>query len=403
MKEVLLIAFSVGFILSITIIVNNHSWQKPKFWLGMLILAFSFILLDAWGSIIELSELIPIFGYTHYRCLMMIPLCLWMYINGLVNFNKVQIGIFEKILFGLLFFELCLLVLLFISTKEDVMHLNYFLTPSIIIENQCILSSMVVLWKANQVLNAFKERIRNNYTDGLEQSYNWLKEFFFVLASLLPIWAFVVNAYFFIDLAVNIWYQIIWIPLSILIFYIVIRASSTKEILHGFELEAEFKNNEPTSSLVNLADHPETHTDNNLVCELVPNSGKLQIIFDSDIPKKDKEQLTLLINLVNEQQFFRIKRLNIKECAELTGIVKKEISRLVNHYLQLSFSDFINLFRIEDFRYKVSKGEGERFSLVDIALESGFSSKSNVYYNFKKLTNSSPIQIVNQYKKANKA
>ena len=204
MKEVLLIAFSVGFILSITIIVNNHSWQKPKFWLGLLILAFSFILLDAWGSIIELSEIIPIFGYTHYRCLMMIPLCLWMYINGLVNFNKVQIGIFEKILFGLLFFELCLLLILFISTKEDLMHLNYFLTPSTIIENQCILSSMVVLWKANQRLNKFKERIRNNYTDGLEQSYNWLKEFFFVLAGLLVIWAFVVNAYFFIDLDRNV-------------------------------------------------------------------------------------------------------------------------------------------------------------------------------------------------------
>ncbi len=403
MKEVLLIAFSVGFILSITIIVNNHSWQKPKFWLGLLILAFSFILLDAWGSITELSELIPMFGYTHYRCLMMIPLCLWMYVNGLVNFNKVQIGIFEKILFGLLFFELCLLVLLFTSTKEDVMHLNYFLTPSIIIENQCILSSMVVLWKANQVLNTFKERIRNNYTDGLEQSYNWLKEFFFVLASLLLIWAFVVNAYFFIDLEMNVWYQIIWIPLSILIFYIVIRASSTKEILHGFELEAEFNNNEYTSSLVNLAAPPETHTDNSLVCELVPKAGKLQILFNLDIPKKDKALLTLLINLINEKQFFKIKRLNIKECAELTGIVKKEISRLVNQYLQLSFSDFINLFRIEDFRYKVSKGEAERFSLVDIALESGFSSKSNVYYNFKKLTNSSPIQIVNQYKKANKA
>ena len=402
MKEVLLIAFSVGFILSITIIVNNHNWQKPKFWLGLLILAFSFILLDAWGSIIGLSEIIPIFGYTHYRCLMMIPLCLWMYINGLVNFNKVQIGIFEKILFGLLFFELCLLLILFISTKEDLIHLNYFLTPSIIIENQCILSSMMVFWKANQVLNTFKERIRNNYTDGLEQSYNWLKEFFFVLASLLPIWAFVVNAYFFIDLELNTWYQIIWIPLSILIFYIVIRASSTKEILHGFELETEFNNKEYNTSSVNISDHSTPPTNNNLVCELVPNAGQLQIVFGLDIPKKDKEFLILLINLVNEKQLFKIKRLNIKECAELTGIVKKEISRLVNHYLQLSFSDFINLFRIEDFSYKVAKGEAERFSLVDIALESGFSSKSNVYYNFKKLTNSSPIQIVNQYKIATK-
>jgi len=222
-----------------------------------------------------------------------------------------------------------------------------------------------------------------------------------VLAGLLPIWAFVVNAYFFIDLEMNVWYQIIWIPLSILIFYIVIRASSTKEILHGFELETEFNNREYSS--VNISDHSVKSKNNNLTSELIPNAGKLQIVFGLDTPKKDKELLTLLIKLVNEKQFFKIKRLNIKECAELTGIGKKEISRLVNHYLQLSFSDFINLFRIEDFSYKVAKGEAERFSLVDIALESGFSSKSNVYYNFKKLTNSSPIQIVNQYKIANKA
>ena len=119
MKEVLLIAFSVGFILSIAIIVNNNHWQKPKFWLGMLILAFSFILMDAWGSIIDLSELIPIFGYTHNRCLMMIPISIWMYINGLVNFNKVQIGTFEKILFGFLFFELCLLTIVFMGCVKS--------------------------------------------------------------------------------------------------------------------------------------------------------------------------------------------------------------------------------------------------------------------------------------------
>jgi len=400
MKEVLLIAFSVGFILSITIIVNNNHWQKPKFWLGLLILAFSLILLDAWGSIIGLSELIPIFGYTHYRCLMMIPIGIWMYINGLVNFNKVQIGIFEKILFGFLFFELCLLTLLFLSEKA--VKTNYFLTPSTIIENQCILICMVVLWKANQSLNTLKERIRNNYTDGLEQSYNWLKEFFLVLSSLLPIWAFVVNAYFFIDLDVNVWYQIIWIPLSILIFYIVIRASSTKEILHDFELETGFNKEKYSSSLVKNPDHSGIHAENTLVCKLTPNSGKLQIVFNANIPEKDKELLTILINSVNEKQLFKIKRLNIKDCARHTGIVKKEISRLVNNYLHLSFSDFINLFRIEDFRYKISNGEAEKFSLVAIAIESGFSSKSNFYYNFKKLTNSSPIQIVNQYNIANK-
>lgn len=402
MKEVLLIAFSIGFILSITIIGNNNHWQKPKFWLGMLILAFSFILFDAWGSIIDLSKLISIFGYTHYRCLMMIPICLWMYINGLVNFNKVQIGTFEKILFGFLFFELCLLLRIFFMNEGEVTHFNYFLAPSTIIENQCIIISMVVLWKANQVLNTFKERIRNNYTDGLEQSYNWLKEFFCLLAILLPIWAFVVNGYFFIELDVNVWYQIIWIPLSILIFYIVIRASSTKEILHDFELETGFNMEEYIASSTQIADHSETHVDNILVCKLTPNLGKLQIVFNSEIPEKDKELLTLLIDTVNEKQLFRIKRLNLKDCATQTGIVKKEISRLVNNYLKLSFSDFINLFRIEDFKFKVAKGEAERFSLVAIALESGFSSKSNVYYNFKKLTNSSPIQIVNQHNMPNK-
>jgi len=117
MKEILLIAFSVGFILSITIIVNNNHWRTKN--LGMLILAFSFILMDAWGAIIDLSELIPIFGYTHNRCLMMIPISIWMYINGLVNFNKVQIGTFEKILFGFLFFELCLLTIVFMGCVKS--------------------------------------------------------------------------------------------------------------------------------------------------------------------------------------------------------------------------------------------------------------------------------------------
>jgi len=340
MKDILLIAFSIGFLLSVTIIYNHRYWQKPKFWLGMLILSFSLILLDAWGSIIGLSETIPSFGYTHYRCLMMIPISIWMYISGLANSNKVRIDTFEKILFALLLFELSLLIFFFFSTRE-ITYKNYSFDLSFLIEMLCILTSMVVLWKSNQVLNQLKEKIRNNYADGLEQSYNWLKEFLFVMASLLPIWLFVLIAYFFIDIDINIWYQVIWIPLSILIFYIVIRASSTKEILHDFELETGVTEQIPVPSLSH-----DSESEDNLPYKLTTDSGKLQLEFDATINEKDKDLLSLLIKLVNEKQLFKTKRLNINDCAQQTGISKKEISRLVNHYLHLSFSDFINWFRI---------------------------------------------------------
>lgn len=396
MKDILLIAFSIGFLLSFTIIYNYRHWRKPRFWLGMLILSFSFILLEAWGSIIELQKMLPFFDDTHYRCLMMIPICIWMYINGLANSNKVQIGTYEKILFAFLCLELATLIFIFFSNGE-LLPPNFFLALSTSIEFFAILNSMVVAWKANQTLNNLKEKIRNNYSDGLEQSYNWLKEFLYVLASLLPLWLFVVIAYFFVDIDVNTWYQFIWIPLSILIFYIVIRASSTKEILHDFELETGF-----TENLAIPISTSDSKMEINLPYKLMPTAGKLQVEVGPNINEKDKALLLQLIKLVNEKQLFKIKRLNINNCAQQTGISKKEISRLVNYYLQLSFSDFINFFRIEDFSYKVSQGEAEKFSLVDIALASGFSSKSNVYYNFKKLTNSSPIQIVNQFKNTQK-
>lgn len=205
-----------------------------------------------------------------------------------------------------------------------------------------------------------------------------------------------------IDIDGDIWYGIIWIPLSFLIFYVVIRASSSKEILHDFELESEFQKKK--IALLALDDIPNSNHNipTTTTGELVPDSGQLQIKFNQEINVPDQAQLTQLIQSINTKKLFRIKRLNINECAQLTGMLKKDISRLVNQYLQLTFSDFINLFRIEDFRHRISKGEAANLTLLAIALECRFSSKTNVYYNFKKLTNASPIQVANQYNNANK-
>jgi AraC-like DNA-binding protein len=96
-----------------------------------------------------------------------------------------------------------------------------------------------------------------------------------------------------------------------------------------------------------------------------------------------------LQQLMEEEEFFRKKDLHIADVALLTGSNRTYISNYINKELHLSFSDYINQYRIS-YAQSLMTQPDNTLSLMQISELSGFASEVSFYRNFKKVTGTTP-------------
>jgi AraC-like DNA-binding protein len=87
--------------------------------------------------------------------------------------------------------------------------------------------------------------------------------------------------------------------------------------------------------------------------------------------------------------------LNLSQLSAELGISSHFLSQVINEKFGLNFFDFINRYRVEEFKERTSHPKYSNFSLLGIALDCGFNSKSAFNRIFKQKTGLTP----SQYKK----
>lgn len=88
--------------------------------------------------------------------------------------------------------------------------------------------------------------------------------------------------------------------------------------------------------------------------------------------------------------------LTLPQLATQLQIPSHLLSRVINEKFGLNFFDFINQFRVEEVKTKLNHPEFDHLSLLGIAFECGFNSKSAFNRVFKKLTGITPSAYKNQ-------
>lgn len=86
--------------------------------------------------------------------------------------------------------------------------------------------------------------------------------------------------------------------------------------------------------------------------------------------------------------------LKLGELAASIGTNSSVLSRVINTHYGKNFNDFINARRCEAFRARLRRGEHHRHTLLSIALDCGFNSKSTFNRAFKKYAGISPGEEV---------
>lgn len=97
---------------------------------------------------------------------------------------------------------------------------------------------------------------------------------------------------------------------------------------------------------------------------------------------------------MSEKKLYLNPGLKLADLSSDTNYPMNEISQVLNQDLQQSFSDFVNKYRVEEVKKLMSMGEHEKFTLVAIAKQCGFNSKTSFYRVFKKETGKTPADYL---------
>ena len=105
-----------------------------------------------------------------------------------------------------------------------------------------------------------------------------------------------------------------------------------------------------------------------------------------------RERGVWLKRAMEDKQLYHDPELGLSSLAEKLEIHTHELSRIINIALKKNFNDFVNDFRVRDVARKMQDPAYDHITLLGIAYESGFNSKSTFNRIFKQVTGKSPVE-----------
>jgi len=220
--------------------------------------------------------------------------------------------------------------------------------------------TVYVLW-SSILLQKHKRNIRNQFSDIEEVDLKWLQ---FLTYGLGAIWCIVIftnnDAYIFLGVTIFVIFIGFFGVQQITIFgnrkYTLVK--SDKKLLDGF-------------------DEKKKYARSGLTDELAQNTYKR------------------LIHLFTSEEYYKKNDLSLNELASELNIHPNYLSQIINERENMSFYDFVNTYRVEEFKRLVINLKNKKFTLLSLAYDCGFNSKSSFNRYFKKNTGITPSQFVN--------
>ncbi len=118
--------------------------------------------------------------------------------------------------------------------------------------------------------------------------------------------------------------------------------------------------------------------------------------LDPDTLEEKAEALELCMA---EKKPYLQTKLSVSDLAEMLDMSSHNLSQLINEHLKTNFYDYINEKRVEAFKEQAADGLDRNVTLLSMAMDCGFNSKSSFNRVFKKMTGQTPTQYVKKLEK----
>jgi AraC-like DNA-binding protein len=97
-----------------------------------------------------------------------------------------------------------------------------------------------------------------------------------------------------------------------------------------------------------------------------------------------------------QEQFYKDPELTLASLAEKLDIYPNHLSQIINEKEGKSFYDYINTLRVEEIKQQLLIPQNNKFTMMGLAADCGFNSKSSFNKNFKKITGQTPSEYLNK-------
>lgn len=231
----------------------------------------------------------------------------------------------------------------------------------IIIEGGAILHNTIYFYLGISLFSEYQRSSNNEFS--FKQYPSYLKIFFALIALTLVVWGMSylswVTANYNVLSAIG--YRTVWVILPFITYAL------------GY-----FAIRQPELFKITPEDTSEKKT--------VYNDENLEVL-------KEKVSRSMI-----EHRPFLNPKLTLQDLSNLTEIKPHLLSRVINKGFELNFSDYINGYRVDEFKELIQREDKKDFTMLAIALEAGFNSKTTFNTTFKKFTKSTPVEFLNSIK-----
>ncbi|NER12113.1 helix-turn-helix domain-containing protein [Leptobacterium flavescens] len=116
--------------------------------------------------------------------------------------------------------------------------------------------------------------------------------------------------------------------------------------------------------------------------------------------KLDENEISKIQNLVDvffkEEKGYRRPELSLAILANEINTTTNKLSWVLNNIYKKTFYELVNEYRVEDFSQRINENAHKEFTLISIAYEVGFNSKSTFYKAFKEVKKITPSEYIKQ-------
>lgn len=219
-----------------------------------------------------------------------------------------------------------------------------------------------------QTYQAYKGEIQEFFSNTAKKELNWIRNFLWVYSfifiyGLLQIF---IDAYVMEMSWVQKWWIQFFSAIAILYF-------GVKGYFTDFDFLKDFEKPRPDLRLT--------------------SKGASAVTDRTLLKRKDGIRV-----LFEEEKIYLDPELNLNQLSQKTALNRGEVSEVINLGFGMNFNDFVNQFRIEEFKRRLSAGDHQQLSLVGLAFECGFNSKATFNRVFKKTVQLTPTEYLNSLK-----
>jgi len=266
-----------------------------------------------------------------------------------------------------------------------------------------ILSGILYICLSVILLNRHKRSIAKEFSYTERINLKWLQ---YLIYGISIIWAFI-----FISDKMVFW--------GVVLFVLFIGYFGIKQV--GIFTHVHNKNEEPETpdplSERTIIPEPYDYPGENVPVPVTDTESTTQsetvalVIPIDDVAKKKYAKSGLsdemakvihrkLSQLMDNEKIYREGELSLSELAEKLSILPNYLSQVINEMEGKNFYDYINALRVQEFIRLTTIPENTKYTILSLAFDCGFNSKSSFNKNFKKVTGQSPSKYLNSLNKA---